>query len=201
MPASWRNNCHATGGSVPDGDPGSSWCDSEAAGLNLTPYCVTFDSSTGSRGSLCVRNKCPKGHTQYVLGTCPGEQGQRPDSQQRENRYAGWSPMPTPERRRINNCAGSAIVAQSRQREAFCSKSSTMDEATGWPTEGEGQSRPARRGGQRLESWTNFGLTSDAGQFRKCSAAKAGRCHGYFLMAGRSLAAIFILICRDVRAR
>ena len=32
-------------------------CDSEAAGEHTTPLCGSFTSSTGSRGSLCARNK------------------------------------------------------------------------------------------------------------------------------------------------
>jgi len=95
--------------------PVSKQRDSEAAGLHLTPYCVTFDSSTGSRGSLCVGNKCPKGHTQYVLGTRPGEQVGGPGAQLASTVAGDGPPCQPRQRRRLDTWAGSdRFPAQSR---------------------------------------------------------------------------------------
>ena len=51
MPANWRDDCHATrAGACRMGNPGSNQRDSEAAGLHTTPHCLSYNSSTGSRG-------------------------------------------------------------------------------------------------------------------------------------------------------
>jgi hypothetical protein len=117
--------------------PESTRRDSEAAGLHLTPFCVTFDSSTGSRGSLCVRNKCPKGHTQNVLGSCPGEQIGGPGAQLASTVAVDGPPCQPRQWSRINTCAGS--VRSERSRDSAMPLALTLrrwNEAAGWPADG-----------------------------------------------------------------
>ena len=101
MPASWR-------GCVPGRmrGPGSTHRDSEAAGLHLTPLCGTFIPAQGLgvpwASGINVRRVIHK-----VCWVHVPEAKRRHRRAACEHRSRRCSPMPTPERRRLDTCAGS----------------------------------------------------------------------------------------------
>jgi hypothetical protein len=127
MPASWRDDCHATRAvACRRGTAGSNQRDSEAAGLHTTAHCLTLIPRrrvplAGSVGAKRIKVGGTTKRTMCVV-CCPGSKAARPASQRSEKRSVRLFLHANPPRSRwahlLDSFSGAVATAQANNSDS-----------------------------------------------------------------------------------